>query len=73
MKSRMLSLVFIGAFSVSATTAMAAPVKLSKAQLDKVVAGKITQTNRGGNTPQGNANGVPFTNPAGNEPGGFNK
>jgi hypothetical protein len=34
---------------------------------------KITQTNGGGNTPNGQANGVPSTNPAGNEPGGHNK
>ncbi|GAB4820189.1 hypothetical protein N2152v2_007235 [Parachlorella kessleri] len=34
---------------------------------------KITQTNGGGKTPNGNANGVPYTNPAGNQPGGFNK
>jgi hypothetical protein len=34
---------------------------------------KITKTNGGGNTPHGQANGVPATNPAGHEPGGHNK
>ena len=34
---------------------------------------KITKENGGGNTPGGNANGVPSTNPAGNEPPGQNK
>ena len=34
---------------------------------------KITQTNGGGNTPNGQANGVPATNPAGHAPGGHNK
>jgi hypothetical protein len=39
----------------------AAPVKLGKVQMEKVVAGRITtiQVNGGGNTPNGNANGVP--------------
>jgi hypothetical protein len=32
----------------------------------------ITQTNGGGNTPNGNANGIPATNPAGHEPPGQN-
>jgi hypothetical protein len=47
--------------------------QLMDAELDRVHGGKITQTNGGGNTPQGNANGVPAKNPAGNEPGGWNK
>ena len=34
---------------------------------------KITQTNGGGNTPNGNANGVPHTNPAGKAPPGQNQ
>src|SRR5215212_2219237 len=34
---------------------------------------KITQVNGGGQTPNGEANGVPSTNPAGHEPGGHNK
>jgi len=66
------------ALAVGATTvANAAPEKLSKAQLDQVVAGAITgvQVNKGGNIPQGNANGVPttFVNPAGSAPPGQNK
>jgi hypothetical protein len=59
-----------------AWTANAKPVKLSKAQLDNVVAGTITPTkqNGGGNTPGGQANGVPTVNlnPAGKAPGGHN-
>lgn len=57
--------------------ANAAPEKLTKPQLDNVVAGAITgvQVNNGGNTPKGNANGVPttFLNPAGSAPPGQNK
>jgi hypothetical protein len=60
----------LGAFSVSA---QAAPVKLSKDKLDSITAGAITQTNNGGNTPGGNANGIPATNPAGKAPAGQNK
>lgn len=60
-----------------ATGANAAPVKMSKAQLDTVVAGAITgvQINGGGNTPNGNANGVPTTyvNPNNFAPPGQNK
>ena len=37
-----------------------------------VAFGAITQTNGGGNTPNGNANGVPHTNPAGHAPPGQN-
>jgi hypothetical protein len=33
---------------------------------------KITQTNGGGNTPNGQANGIPATNPAGHAPPGQN-
>ncbi len=47
-------------------------VKLSKDQLKQITAGKITQTNGGGKDPKGNAYGVPYKNPAGNEPGGWN-
>lgn len=76
MKQRFLPLAVVTAFTVTAGAAMAEPIKLSKAQLDKVVAGKITdiQVNGGGNTPNGNANGVPTTsvNPAGNAPPGQN-
>jgi hypothetical protein len=34
---------------------------------------KITKVNGGGNTPKGEAKGVPATNPAGHEPGRHNK
>ena len=65
------------AFAFVASTAVAAPVELNNAQLDNVVAGAITttQTNGGGNTPMGTANGVPTvsTNPAGSAPPGRNK
>lgn len=51
-------------------------VKLTKAELAKVTAGKITpvKVNGGGNTPSGQANGVPSENqnPAGNAPPGHN-
>jgi hypothetical protein len=78
MKSFVLSLAALGAFSVAAS---AESVKLSKGQMDQVVAGAITttttQTNGGGKTPHGTANGVPTTttstNPAGSAPPGQNK
>jgi hypothetical protein len=51
-------------------------VKLSKEELGKITAGKITEVkvNGGGNTPNGNANGVPSENqnPAGHAPPGQN-
>jgi hypothetical protein len=51
-------------------------VKLTKAELAKVTAGKITEVkvNGGGNTPNGQANGVPSENqnPAGFAPPGQN-
>jgi hypothetical protein len=82
MKTRLISSAVLCAFAIVASTAVAQPVKLSKAQMDNVVAGTITpgtttQTNGGGNTPQGNANGVPTTttpatNPAGKAPPGQN-
>lgn len=50
--------------------------ELTEAELDCVSGGAITsvQINGGGNTPQGNANGVPTTNvnPAGHAPPGQN-
>jgi hypothetical protein len=59
-----------------AGSAIAEPGKLTNAQLDQVVAGTITDTqvNGGGNTPNGNANGVPTVsvNPAGKAPPGQN-
>lgn len=63
-------------FALAASVAVAEPVKLTQAEMDNVVAGKITptQVNGGGNTPNGNANGVPTVNlnPAGKAPGGHN-
>lgn len=73
MKQRITSLAVLAAFTITAGAAIAEPVKLSKAQMDKVVAGAITQTNGGGNVPNGNAYGVPATNPAGYAPPGQNK
>jgi hypothetical protein len=46
--------------------------ELGKAELDRVAGGKIEKVNGGGNTPNGNANGVPSVNPAGHEPPGHN-
>ena len=70
-----LTLSIVAAFAFAAA-AHAAPVKLSSAQMDRVVAGKLTttQTNGGGQTPNGAANGVPTTttNPAGHAPPGAN-
>jgi len=42
-------------------------------KLEERIAPTILQVNGGGNIPNGNANGVPFSNPAGNEPPGWNK
>lgn len=41
-------------------------------RLEERIAPTITQVNGGGNTPNGNANGVPYTNPAGYAPPGQN-
>jgi hypothetical protein len=49
------------------------PVELTEAELELVFGGKITQVNGGGNTPGGNAFGVPSENPAGSQPPGQNK
>ena len=46
--------------------------ELMEIELDHVTGGTIEQVNGGGNTPNGNANGVPFLNPAGHEPPGWN-
>jgi hypothetical protein len=46
--------------------------ELTKAEIDKVAGGAIVKQNGGGNTPNGNANGVPNVNPAGHEPPGQN-
>ena len=64
---------FVAAAGAAVLAANAEPVKLSKVQLDQVVAGAITKTNGGGNTPNGNANGIPAKNPAGFAPPGQNK
>jgi hypothetical protein len=41
-------------------------------KLEERIAPTITQVNGGGNTPNGNANGIPATNPAGHAPPGQN-
>lgn len=61
MKSRILSLTVLAAFLAS-TSALAAPVKLSKADMDKVVAG--TQVKQQGHPPGQFPGGKPNTNPA---------
>ncbi len=52
------------------------PVQLTDAEMDTIAAGAITpvQVNGGGNTPNGNANGVPTVNqnPTGFAPPGQN-
>ena len=42
-------------------------------KLEERIAPKILQVNGGGNIPNGGANGVPSSNPAGHEPAGHNK
>jgi hypothetical protein len=42
-------------------------------RLEERIAPTIVAVNGGGNTPNGEANGVPRLNPAGNEPPGQNK
>ena len=77
MKKLTASMVTISGCALIAGLAFAEPVKLSKEQLDGVVAGAISSEhiNGGGNTPNGNANGVPTTNvnPTGKAPPGQNK
>ena len=51
----------------------AAKSRFQIAKLEERIAPKILQVNGGGNIPNGNANGVPSSNPAGNEPPGHNK
>jgi hypothetical protein len=41
-------------------------------ELEERVAPTILQVNGGGNIPSGNAYGVPYSNPAGYEPPGWN-
>jgi hypothetical protein len=52
---------------------MAEPSTLTDHQMGKVTAGVITQTNKGGQVPNGVARGIPATNPAGHAPPGQNK
>jgi hypothetical protein len=42
-------------------------------KLEERIAPAILQVNGGGNIPNGEANGVPASNPAGHEPPGHNK
>jgi len=42
-------------------------------KLEERIAPTILQVNGGGNVPNGEANGVPASNPAGHEPPGQNK
>ena len=70
MKAIALSILALGAMTVAAS---AEPVKLSKGQMSTITAGKITQVNKGGNVPSGQAKGIPATNPAGKAPAGQNK
>ncbi len=58
--------------TVRSAAVRSGPAQLTDAEMDKVVAGAITQTNNGGNTPNGQANGIPATNPAGHAPPGQN-
>jgi hypothetical protein len=80
MKHILLSALTLGAMTSFALAqpatpadARSEPIKLTSAQMDNVTAGAIVQVNGGGNTPQGNANGIPSTNPAGQAPPGQNK
>ena len=41
---------------------------LTETEVKAVAGGRITKVNGGGNTPNGNANGIPATNPAGKAP-----
>jgi hypothetical protein len=59
--------------SVRPTKSQSDVVYLTSAQMDGIRAGAITQVNGGGNVPNGAANGIPATNPAGKEPAGQNK
>jgi hypothetical protein len=46
--------------------------KFTIRKLEERIAPKILQVNGGGNIPNGEANGVPASNPAGHEPPGHN-
>jgi hypothetical protein len=43
--------------------------KFAIRKLEERIAPKIAQVNGGGNTPNGEANGIPASNPAGQPPG----
>jgi hypothetical protein len=47
-------------------------VRFQIVKLEERIAPTIVAVNGGGNTPNGEANGVPRLNPAGNEPPGWN-
>jgi hypothetical protein len=47
--------------------------QLQIVKLEERIAPAITQVNGGGNTPNGQANGIPATNPAGFAPPGQNQ
>ena len=49
------------------------PNRFRVEKLEERIAPAILQVNGGGNVPNGNANGVPASNPAGHEPPGHNK
>lgn len=49
------------------------PNRFEIEKLEERIAPTILQVNGGGNIPNGNANGVDFSNPAGHEPPGWNK
>ena len=74
-KILILSVLALGALSVAAN---AEPVKLSKQQMDQVVAGAITTANPSGTQTTGCGGGNPncttvATNPTGKAPAGQNK
>jgi hypothetical protein len=49
------------------------PSRFNVKKLEERIAPAILQVNGGGNIPNGEANGVPASNPAGYEPPGHNK
>ena len=49
------------------------PSRFNVKKLEERIAPAILQVNGGGNIPNGEANGVPASNPAGHEPPGHNK
>jgi hypothetical protein len=55
------------------TTQTKKPNRFAIVKLEERIAPAIVQVNGGGNTPKGEANGIPASNPAGYEPPGQNK